>query len=87
MSGDVSLAANIAYPDAAGYGNRKAVLINRHDLDDDSREAMVALHGAGMVHIWTTPCSGVSTEQQLRPGCSPDLVRLAAPSLRPLGKR
>ena len=46
MSGDVSLAADIAYPDAAGYGDRKAVLVIRQDLEDDSKEAIVALHGA-----------------------------------------
>jgi hypothetical protein len=51
MSGDVSLAADVAYPDAAGYGDRKAFVIIRQSLDDDSKEAMVALHGAGMVHL------------------------------------
>lgn len=51
MSGDVSLAADIVYPDPNGYGDRKAVLVIRQSLDDDSKEAMVALHGAGMVHL------------------------------------
>ena len=51
MSGDVSLAADIAFPDPKGYGDRKAVLIIRQDLDDDSKEAIVALHGAGMIHL------------------------------------
>ncbi len=51
MSGDVSLAADITYPDANGYGDRKAVLVIRQDLDDDSKEALVALHGAGMIHL------------------------------------
>ncbi len=51
MSGDVSLAADIAYPDPNGYGDRKAFVIIRQDLEDDSKEAMVALHGAGMVHL------------------------------------
>ena len=51
MSGDVSLAADIAYPDPNGYGDRKAVLVIRQSLDDDSKEAVVALHGAGMIHI------------------------------------
>ena len=55
MSGDVSLAADIAYPDANGYGDRKAVLIIRQNLDDDSKEAMVALHGAGMIHLAHRP--------------------------------
>ena len=51
MSGDISLAADIAYPDPNGYGDRKAVLIIRQDLEDDSKEALVALHGGGMIHL------------------------------------
>src|SRR5580658_6273783 len=43
MSGDVSLAADITFPDPAGYGDRKAVLIIRQSLDDDSKEVIVAL--------------------------------------------
>lgn len=50
MSGDVSLAADISYPDS-GYGDRKAVLVIRQSLDDDSKQALVALHGAGMMHL------------------------------------
>jgi hypothetical protein len=58
MSGDVSLAADIAYPDPNGYGDRKAVLVIRQSLEDDSKEAMVALHGAGMVHLAWRPEQG-----------------------------
>ena len=43
MSGDVSLAADITFPDENGYGDRKAVLVIRQDLDDDSKEVFVAL--------------------------------------------
>ena len=55
MSGDVSLAANLAFPDAEGYGDRKAVLVIRQDLDDDAKEVVVALHGAGMIQIGQRP--------------------------------
>jgi hypothetical protein len=55
MSGDVSLAANIAFPDPKGYGDRKAVLVIRQSLDDDSKEAVVALHGLGMIHLAQRP--------------------------------
>ena len=58
MSGDVSLAADITYPDPNGYGDRKAVLIIRQDLDDDSKEAIVALHGLGMIHLAQRPEKG-----------------------------
>jgi hypothetical protein len=51
MSGDVSLAADISFLDPNGYGDRKAVLVIRQDLEDDSKEALVALHGAGMIHL------------------------------------
>jgi hypothetical protein len=51
MTGDVSLAADITYPDAKGFGDRKAILIIRQDLDDDSKEAITALHGAGMIQL------------------------------------
>ncbi|MGA3324815.1 MAG: biopolymer transporter Tol [Terriglobia bacterium] len=59
MSGDVSLAADITYPDPNGYGDRKAVLIIRQDLEDDSKEAMTALHGLGMIHLAERPEKGV----------------------------
>jgi hypothetical protein len=55
MSGDVSLAADIAFPDAKGYGDRKAVLVIRQSLDDDAKEVLVALHGAGMIHLAQRP--------------------------------
>jgi len=55
MAGDVSLAADIAYPNSKGYGDRKAVLIIRQNLEDDSKEAIVALHGLGMIHLAERP--------------------------------
>jgi hypothetical protein len=55
MSGDVSLAADVSFPDPKGYGDRKAVLVIRQSLDDDSKEALVALHGGGMIHLAERP--------------------------------
>ncbi|HEY4335475.1 MAG TPA: biopolymer transporter Tol [Puia sp.] len=55
MSGDISLAADVAFPDTAGYNDRKAVLVIRQSLDDDSKEAVVALHGAGLMHLAWRP--------------------------------
>jgi len=54
MSGDVSLAADISFPDT-GLSDRKAVVIIRQSLDDDSKETMVALHGAGLMHLAWRP--------------------------------
>ena len=55
MSGDVSLAADITFPDPNGYGDRKAILVIRQNLDDDSKEALVALHGEGMIQLAQRP--------------------------------
>jgi hypothetical protein len=51
MSGDISLAADATFPAPDGYNDRKALLIIRQSLDDDSKEAMVAEHGTGMIHL------------------------------------
>ena len=58
MSGDISLAADIDYPDPKGYFDRKAVLVIRQSLDDDAKEAIVALHGEGMIHLAWRPAKG-----------------------------
>ncbi|WP_223827672.1 hypothetical protein [Hymenobacter armeniacus] len=55
MSGDVSLAADVKFPNAEGFFDRKAVVIIRQSLDDDSEEAMVARHGAGLMHLAWRP--------------------------------
>lgn len=69
MSGDVSLAADITYPDPKGYGDRKAVLMIRQSLDDDAKSAMVALHGAGMVHLaWRPERDAHVTDMEFRMG-------------------
>ncbi len=59
ISGDISLAADINYPDSSGYFDRKAVLVIRESLDDDSKEAIVALHGDGMIHLAWRPEKGL----------------------------
>jgi hypothetical protein len=60
ISGDVSLAADVTFPNAKGYGDRKAVLIIRQNLDDDSKEAMIGEHGVGMIHLAYRPEKGTS---------------------------
>jgi hypothetical protein len=60
ISGDVSLAADVTFPDAQGYGDRKAVLVIRQNLDDDSTEAMAGQHGAGMIHLAQRPERGAN---------------------------
>ena len=60
ISGDVSLAADVTFPDPQGYGDRKAVLVIRQNLDDDSTEAMAGQHGAGMIHLAQRPERGAN---------------------------
>jgi len=55
MSGDVSLAADVSFPDPKGYSDRKAVLVIRQSLDDDSKEAMIGQHGGGLIHLAQRP--------------------------------
>jgi hypothetical protein len=58
MSGDISLATDVYFPDAEGYGDRKAFVIIRQSLEDDSKEVVVALHGAGLLHLAWRPGKG-----------------------------
>lgn len=64
MKGDVSLAADIAFPDPDGYGDRKAVLVIRQELADDSKQVVVALHGAGMIQLAQRPEKGALTRDR-----------------------
>ncbi len=75
MSGDVSLAADVTFPDPKGYNDRKAVLVIRQSLDDDSKEAMIGEHGTGMIHLAQRPEQGGSMkDMQFRFGGSLDGV-------------
>jgi hypothetical protein len=69
MSGDVSLAADVTFPNANGYGDRKVVLVIRQNLDDDSKEAMIGEHGVGMIHLaWRPDKSAMMKDAQFRFG-------------------
>jgi hypothetical protein len=69
LSGDVSLAADVSFPNSQGYGDRKAVLAIRQNLDDDSKEAMIGEHGTGMIHLAQRPERGAQmTDMQFRFG-------------------
>jgi hypothetical protein len=76
ISGDASIAADIDFPDTAGYGDRKAFVIIRQSLNDDSKEVVVAIHGAGLLHMAWRPEAGQmmkETRANKRKGL-PDLV-------------
>jgi hypothetical protein len=67
MIGDVSLAANVVWPNIDDFHDRKVALIIRDSLEDDSREIVAAQHGNGMVHIaWRAEKSGQMTDIEYR---------------------
>ncbi len=69
ISGDLSLAADVSFPDANGYDDRKAVLIIRQSLDDGSKEAMLGEHGTGMIHMaWRPETNRQMKDMQFRFG-------------------
>ncbi len=69
MSGDVSLAGDASFPDPNGYGDRKVVLIIRQNLEDDSPEAMIGQHGAGLIHLaWRSEKGAQMKDAQFRFG-------------------
>ena len=69
MSGDVSLAADVAFPDANGYSDRKAVLVIRQSLEDDAKQVVVALHGLGMIQLAQRPeRGGLTKDREFRVG-------------------
>jgi len=71
LSGDVSLAADITFPNTNGYSDRKAVLVIRQELDDDSKEAMTALHGAGLIHLAQRPEKNANITESQRVSATP----------------
>ena len=69
MSGDVSLAADVSFPDPKGYGDRKVVLVIRQNLEEDSQEAMLGEHGVGMIHLaWRADKGAMMKDAQFRFG-------------------
>ena len=71
MSGDVSFAADATFPNPDGYNDRKAMLVIRQSLDDDSKEAVVGEHGTGMIHLaQRSERNALMTDQQFRFGGS-----------------
>ena len=71
MSGNLSLVADVTFPNTQGFSDRKAVLVIRQDLDDDSKEIMAALHGAGLIHLAQRPTKGGNLKESERLKATP----------------
>ena len=63
VSGDVTLAADIAFEGQGGDPHRKACLLIRQSLDDDSAYADAALHGDGLTSLQYREEKGVLTRE------------------------
>jgi hypothetical protein len=95
LSSDVALAADVAFPNPKGYDDRKAVVIIRQSLDDDSKEVLAGLHGGGMLQFAQRPEKNVRIVdfeyrlggRGLPGGASPDSFVNVAPKRIGLEKR
>jgi hypothetical protein len=67
-SGDFSIAADVTFPDANGFGDRAAVLVFRQSLDDDSKAVMVGQHSRthGYTHLAYRSDKGAMMTNQYR---------------------
>jgi hypothetical protein len=76
VSGDVTIAADIAFPSAGGNAHRKAVLMVRQSLDADSVYADVARHGEGLTSIQFREAKGGTTHEVQSNISAPQRLRL-----------
>jgi TolB protein len=63
VSGDISLTADVSFPEKGGNPHRKAVLMVRQSLDADSAYADVALHGEGLTSLQYRDTKGGATHE------------------------
>jgi hypothetical protein len=76
VSGDVTIAADIAFPSPGGNAHRKAVLMVRQSLDADSVYADVARHGEGLTSIQFREEKGGTTHEVQSNISAPQRLRL-----------
>lgn len=76
-SGDITLTANVAFPEkGGGNSHRKAVLMIRQSIDADSPYADVALHGDGLTSLQFREAKGSSTHEIQSKLTSPHRMRI-----------
>jgi hypothetical protein len=76
LSGDVALAADIAFVGQGKEPHRKACLVFRQDLDADSAYADVALHGDGLTSLQFRDSKGDLTHEVQANVSAPKRLRL-----------
>jgi hypothetical protein len=76
VSGDVTLAADIAFEGQGGDPHRKACLLIRQSLDDDSAYADAALHGDGLTSLQYREAKGALTREIQSNVAGPQRLRI-----------
>ena len=76
VSGDLSLAADIAFVGAGKDPHRKAVLMIRQNIDADSAYVDAAIHGDGLTSLQFRTDSGANTHEVQAGSKSPARVRI-----------
>ena len=76
VSDDVTLAADISFPETGGNPHKKAVLMMRQNLDADSAYADIAVHGNGLTSLQTRDAKGAATHEIESNLSAPRRVRL-----------
>jgi hypothetical protein len=77
VSGDVTLTADIAIVGQGGDAHRKAVLMIRQNLDEDSAYADAALHGDGLTSLQFRDEKGAATHEVQSNVSAPKRLRLS----------
>lgn len=75
-AGDVTLAADIAFPEEGGDPHRKACLLIRESLEPDAAYADAVLHGDGLTSLQYRPAKGDRTYEIQSNVAGPSRLRL-----------
>jgi TolB protein len=76
-SGDLSMAADLAFVGAGKEAHRKACLVIRQSLDEDSAYVDVAVHGDGLTSLQFREAKGAATHEVQSNISAPRRVRIA----------
>jgi TolB protein len=76
VSGDVTISADIAFPEQGGEPHRKAVLMIRQSLEEDSAYVDAARHGDGLTSLQFRDEKGAATHEVQSNASGPQRLRL-----------
>lgn len=77
VAGDVTIMADVSWPDTGGHAHKKAGPMLRATLDADSPHASVMVHADGLISLQFRRAKGGPTEEIRSPLKAPARVRLA----------